>query len=261
MDKFNCRLCGFKTKQIFTRKVLNKYDVKYLWCPNCSLIQTENPYWLSEAYSTAISDADTGILSRNLDLMKKLSIILLYLFGDNAKKYTYLDYGGGYGLLVRLMRDIGFDFYWYDKYSKNIFSKGFEFKNQPIKAVAAFEVFEHLLIPKELIDFVFKELRADSIIFSTFLYGEKPPRPVDWWYYNFQTGQHISFYNLKTLKYLARKNSMNLLTDGISTHIITKHKKSELCFKILLKISRFLFPFVRRSFKSKTFEDYETISK
>jgi hypothetical protein len=57
---------------------------------------------------------DTGIMQRNLYLSKITAFILL-LFFDCRKKF--LDYAGGYGVFVRLMRDYGFDFYWYDKYA------------------------------------------------------------------------------------------------------------------------------------------------
>ncbi len=38
----------------------------------------------------------------------------------------FLDYAGGYGVFTRLMRDIGFDFYWHDPYTQNLFANGFE---------------------------------------------------------------------------------------------------------------------------------------
>jgi hypothetical protein len=242
--------------------VLNKYKVSYFLCENCGLVQTEEPYWLEEAYSSAISNTDTGILSRNLDLMKKLTVTLLYLFGKNAKKYSYLDYGGGYGILVRLMRDIGFDFYWDDKYAQNLFAKGFEYtRKESINAVTAFEVFEHLADPKELIGQAFRRVKCDTIIFSTLLYGEKPPPPEDWWYYSFESGQHISFYNIKTLKYLANYFNCNLLSDGLGFHILTKKKKLNPIFKLLIKFNKYLFPFLKRQLKSKTFSDHNYIKK
>jgi hypothetical protein len=39
------------------------------------------------------------------------------------KNGTFVDIGGGYGLLTRLMRDRGFDFYWKDPHCENIFAK------------------------------------------------------------------------------------------------------------------------------------------
>jgi hypothetical protein len=75
-------------------------------------LQTEDPYWLDEAYKDPITLTDTGYMQRNINLSKMVATILL-LFFDFRRKF--LDYVGGYGVFVRLMRDIGFDFYWYDK--------------------------------------------------------------------------------------------------------------------------------------------------
>ena len=121
-----CKICNNKSNYIFKAQLLNKYDVKYYHCSNCGFLQTEDPYWLEEAYNNSITTSDTGIMSRNLYLSQLSTLILYYFFDKNAK---YLDYAGGYGIFVRLMRDIGFDFYWYDKYSKNLLVRGFEYKN------------------------------------------------------------------------------------------------------------------------------------
>lgn len=54
----SCKICGNKTSYIFQAKVLGKYDVKYFHCSTCGYIQTEEPYWLDEAYSESISALD-----------------------------------------------------------------------------------------------------------------------------------------------------------------------------------------------------------
>ena len=59
-------ICNSIGKEIFTGKILKKYDVKYYQCPECALVYTESPYWLSEAYSDAISRYDTGVMQRNV---------------------------------------------------------------------------------------------------------------------------------------------------------------------------------------------------
>ncbi|MEJ2105601.1 MAG: hypothetical protein P8X47_13660, partial [Ignavibacteriaceae bacterium] len=61
----NCRVCNSKSKEVFSAKVLNKYNVKYYHCLSCGFLQTEEPYWLDEAYKSAIGIADTGIQKRN----------------------------------------------------------------------------------------------------------------------------------------------------------------------------------------------------
>jgi hypothetical protein len=76
---------------------------------------------------------------RNLFFRKRLTILLHLLFGNKAQ---FVDYAGGYGVFVRLMRDVGFDFQWYDKYTQNLFSAGFEWdETSKVDAVTLFEVF------------------------------------------------------------------------------------------------------------------------
>ena len=67
-----CKICTQTTKQIFTAKILNKYDIKYYHCEYCGFLQTEEPYWLDEAYKDPITLTDTGYLQRNILLSKKL---------------------------------------------------------------------------------------------------------------------------------------------------------------------------------------------
>jgi len=49
-------------------------------------IETEKPrYWLKEAYSSAIIDADTGIIGRNSTL-SKISAMIFLIFCDKRSK-------------------------------------------------------------------------------------------------------------------------------------------------------------------------------
>lgn len=121
----NCKICNQTAQYLFNAKILKKYNIAYFHCDNCGFLQTEEPYWLDEAYVEPIDISDTGCLQRNIYISKLLTIIILLFFNKDGK---FLDYAGGYGILVRLMRDYGFDFYWYDKYAENIFAKGFEHK-------------------------------------------------------------------------------------------------------------------------------------
>ena len=67
-----------------------------------------------------IADADTGLVSRNLGIARRLAGLLYFGFDPKAR---YLDFAGGYGLLTRLMRDRGFNFYWHDLYCENVFAR------------------------------------------------------------------------------------------------------------------------------------------
>ena len=85
-----CIVCFSNSSILFQTRLLNKYSIKYHQCNECSLIQTETPYWLDEAYTKAITTLDIGLLSRNIDLSKVVFKLLTTQFNTSAK---FLDYG------------------------------------------------------------------------------------------------------------------------------------------------------------------------
>ena len=92
----------------------------YYECASCGYVQTESPHWLAQAYSSAINDSDTGIMKRNL-YNRRIILGALHLLGETSG--AMLDCAGGYGMLVRLLRDDGVDAFWYDKIFKILLQK------------------------------------------------------------------------------------------------------------------------------------------
>lgn len=257
MEQINCKICGTQTSTAFNAKVLNKYDVYYFKCSNCGYLFTEKPYWLDEAYKNPINISDTGIMMRNIYFSKIVSSIIYFCFDKSAK---YLDYAGGYGIFTRLMRDIGFDFYWHDDYATNLLARGFEMKKDEHKyeLLTAFEVFEHLSDPVEEIKKM-TEL-SDSILFSTVTLPQEIP-PTDWWYYGFEHGQHISFYAEKTLRTIADKFGMNFYTLK-NLFLFTKKSLNPFKLKIIYFASHFgLSLFIRYKMQSLTDIDHKNMLK
>jgi hypothetical protein len=169
-----------------------------------------------------------------------------------------LDVAGGYGLLTRLMRDVGFDFFWSDKYCKNLFARGFEgATDKEFTAVTAFEVMEHLHDPLNFITEALSNAKTQTIIFTTELFTKKPPNPNDWWYYTFETGQHISFYQKKTLQVMSDKLGLNFYSSG-GIHIFTDKKINPLEYRLLTssKISYILSLISNRSMTSRMMSDH-----
>jgi hypothetical protein len=204
-----CCICGGTQRHLATEKILMKYDVQYFQCINCGLIQTEDPFWIDEAYSESIASADTGIMRRNLSISLRLAVIIFVKFNGLNK---FIDLAGGYGVLARLMRDFGYDFFWSDKYSPNLFARGFEAKDQmeDVGMLTAFEVIEHTLNPLEFIRQSMEQYKCKTMILSTVLYVKinKPP-DRSWWYYSLSTGQHISFLHKKTFQKIAEILNLN----------------------------------------------------
>lgn len=169
--------------------------------------------------------------------------------------------GGGYGILVRMLRDIGFSTFYYDAYAQNIFAKPFTFCHQtPIDLIVSFEVFEHLEDPQKTLESLLKI--SKNILFSTELIpSEVPPFNGEqtWWYYGFSHGQHISFYSYKSLEVLAKKHQLYFYSYR-NIHLFTTKKFPKFIFKsiiILSKIGLYLLP--KFFMQSKTQEDSKII--
>jgi hypothetical protein len=253
-----CKICTAQAKKIFSARVMNKYDVEYFRCDSCEYLFTENPYWLDEAYERAINISDTGLINRNIEFSKILSVLIYSNFNKEAK---FLDYAGGYGIFTRLMRDVGFDFYWHDPHTQNLLANGFEYDNNTkikFELLTAFEVFEHLARPKEELS---KMLQlSDTIVFSTELLPSEIPNPNSWWYYGFNHGQHIGFYSQKTLTELAQIFNLNYyLVSGV--HLFTKHKLNSIKLS-LNKIRKYgLYNLVIRNMTSRINSDFTNLKK
>ena len=224
-----CKICKGSLRLWDTALVLKKHDVKYFRCENCGFIQTEEPYWLKEAYSNVIAATDVGLLSRNYNNYHATQRMIYFLFDANAK---YIDYGGGYGILTRLMRDAGYEFYHDDKLCPNLFAKGFDADlRERFELVTAYEVFEHLVDPMETISEMTR--LSSNILFTTSLVPfDSPPKTSEWWYYSLSTGQHISFYTTKSLSTLAAHARCNLYSRG-AFHLLTQKRINPLLFAVL----------------------------
>jgi hypothetical protein len=119
-----CKACESKADFAFSGTLLETHVAKYFRCGNCGFLFTEDPVWLGSAGAKSVSQFDTGILQRNLLLTKIVTVLTKFFFDQKGR---FLDYGGGYGVFTRLMRDNGLDFYWHDPFSVNLFARGFEY--------------------------------------------------------------------------------------------------------------------------------------
>jgi hypothetical protein len=224
-----CKICGHLSSAKSKALILNKYDVQYFSCEFCGFIQTEAPYWLDEAYASAIARSDIGLIGRNIKLSKFCSALIPLFYNSEL---PYLDYGGGNGMFVRMMRDRGFDFYWLDIHAPNQFAEGFEApKGKRYSFITAFEVFEHLPQPLDTIEDMFHY--SDTLVFSTRLLPRWGISPADWWYFTPDTGQHISLYSKESLDLIAKKFNVRLSSNGISIHVLSSRAIPAILLKAL----------------------------
>lgn len=219
-------------------------------------MQTEHPYWLDEAYSKPINMSDTGIVGRNIS---SIALVLATLTVLGRRDGMVVDYAGGYGLLVRMLRDKGVDAFWYDPFSENLLARGFEYRGGQAALVTAFESFEHFMYPIKEVSEMLKI--APHVLFTTSLISDPPPQPKDWWYYGLDHGQHLGFFRVRSLKFIAERFGKYLYTDGVSCHMLLDRKIPYWlwlsCKALFLRVPRL----ASAGLKSKTWSDYLLISR
>lgn len=248
--KNECRICQNNTEKIFTGLLLNT-PVVYFECLNCGYIQTETPSWLDRAYAETINDSDTGIIERN---QANARIVLATLLALGKIEGKLVDCAGGYGILVRLLRDYGVDALWSDRYCNNLVARGFEHTTETADIVTSFESFEHFINPAEELDRMLKI--APTVLFSTIIIANPAPEQDDWWYYGKEHGQHIGFYRIRTLKKLAQDRGKFLLSDGVSYHLITDNPINQAVWRTMIRANKLMPLLLRRRLTSKTVSDH-----
>jgi hypothetical protein len=211
-----CRACRAQLVEDRTVRIRGA-AVQLHHCPACGLFEFADPDWLDAAYADPIADIDVGLASRCIMLARHAeAIIRAERLGDRR----HLDYGGGYGLLTRLLRDRGIDMRHYDPYAPNLFAQGRDgLPTASYGCVTMIEVLEHLLDPLETIRSL--STRADLIVVSTVLVPAGRTDISDWWYLIPDLGQHVTFYTVSALQAIATECGYRLTTDGMGLHVFS----------------------------------------
>ncbi len=247
-----CRLCGGPATRRFERVVLGRFRAGYFHCPACGLTQTEEPDWLPEAYAEPITPADTGLLARNLHLR---AIVAAFLELSGLAGRPALDYAGGWGVFTRLMRDAGHPFEWTDPQAPNLFARGAEWRGEsgPPAVCTAFEVLEHFVRPCEEFAKI-AAVGAEVVITSTEIPPVSPP-PADWIYLAPEAGQHVAFYERRTLERLGRDGGYPFVIVGPFRQVFARRPFPAWRWHAAERFGRALFPLLRRRRPSLTVPD------
>ncbi|MEX0351418.1 MAG: class I SAM-dependent methyltransferase [Paracoccaceae bacterium] len=204
----NSPITGKPGRLLFEHDVLGRHIARYYLDESIGYIWVDQPTWLEEAYSDAIAITDTGILSRNLANIDTVSFAMRF---NGLAEVRSIDLGAGYGLFVRGMRDFGLDFHWSDLYAKNLIARGFEADDGGYEVAAAFEVLEHLENPLGFLREARHKFRYNTLFFSATCFDETNIPGPDWWYWAFETGQHISFFSKRALDFIATELQLHLV--------------------------------------------------
>jgi hypothetical protein len=224
-----CHLCGGETKVFCRTTVLGRRPATFDRCAACGFVQARDPDWLAEAYVTPINPMDTGCVSRTWHFARATAAVIGGVVRTDG---PYLDFGGGYGLFVRHLRDAGYDFRWMDGYCRNLLAAGFEAdpaRDGRYGLVTALEVFEHLPDPLRQ----FEQLLgwSDAVLFSTDLIPEGLATLEGWHFAGLEHGQHVAFFSARSLRSVAARLGVNLVSNGQSLHLLSRRRVSPVWFR------------------------------
>lgn len=250
-----CRVCARPSAPpIFHSHILDR-QVAYYECIACGYVQTQHPDWLEIAYQQAINNSDTGIMLRN---QLNVGMVLATLFCIKRRHGLVVDCAGGYGILVRMLRDKGVDARWSDPYCSNLFAIGFQHSNEHADLVTAFEAFEHFVDPLGEAERLFSI--APNLLISTELIETPTPNPEQWWYYGLDHGQHIGFFRKRTLQFIAARFGKHLTTNGRSHHLFTDIPISSFQWNFATKTAVRYPSVFTRGLQSKVWGDHQKLS-
>jgi len=190
--------CGSGAQNLLPPSDMN---VSYVQCSQCGFcFAPEFSAWSLEDFATRIYNEDYAIVDPDYtDARPRANAgSLLATFGERGRGIRHLDYGGGHGLLSKLLRDGGWPSESYDPFvDRSVSLSGLG----QFDLVTAYEVFEHVPDVRRLIADLASLLRPDGVVlFSTLLSDGNiaPGRPLSWWYAAPRNG-HISLFSARSL--------------------------------------------------------------
>jgi 2-polyprenyl-3-methyl-5-hydroxy-6-metoxy-1,4-benzoquinol methylase len=151
--------------------------------------------------------------------------LLIDLFGDHHHSIRHLDYGAGNGMVSEILRQHGWRTESYDPLSD---------RGRPLSGmgrfnlITAFEVFEHVPSPANLMNDIASVIEADGIlIFGTLLSDDMliPDGRLTWWYASPRNG-HISLYSSRSLQALSARHQFFLGSFSEGLHCMWRDAQS-----------------------------------
>ncbi len=205
-----CPVCGVGAlESAFSMVVLDEHEATYYECAACASLIVLNPYWLPTAYDETRPDPDTGTAQRSI--LCSLFVRAMHMAGLVRRGAGILDFGAGNGLLVRLLRDQGFDAHGLDKHASMAVARNWRYQSleeaaeRPCDMVTAIEVFEHLPDPCEVLQRLVAVLPDHGmLLLRTSLY-DRTRHDREWYYLEPTGGQHITLYSRRGLCALAER--------------------------------------------------------
>ncbi|APV52292.1 hypothetical protein BWI17_04755 [Betaproteobacteria bacterium GR16-43] len=184
--------------------------VAYFRCGDCGFtFAPELCAWTLEEFEARIYNADYALVDPDyLDLRPRANAAsLVPMLGERGRAIRHLDFGGGNGLLSRLLREAGWQSTSYDPFVDRDVSLATLGR---FDLITAFEVFEHVPDVQQLMASVASLLAPDGVVLFSTMASDghlHAGQRIDWWYAAPRNG-HISLYSRKSLDILAEQQGL-----------------------------------------------------
>jgi hypothetical protein len=218
----SCPICKSQVVDFSTFTVRGEVSAEYKRCKTCKFIHAENPSWLEGSFTDALNSLDIGSVDRCNIVADFVEVLVNSLKVNHPK---VLDWGGGYGLLTRILRDRGVRCSHYDPYTEPLFAENIVLQSDArFDLIVLSEVMLHITDPVSTLTELLK--LSDNIMFTAVI---APPdvRP-DWWYFMPDTGQHVAIFSQQTIPELGAALKVNTLSDNQFFHLVAKDHPSVL---------------------------------
>lgn len=144
---------------------------------------------------------------------------LVSMFGNLTPSVKHLDYGGGNGLLAKLLRESHWSSTSYDPFTDRAISVE---QLGKFDLITAFEVFEHVPDVQKLMSNLKSLLSPNGLVlFSTLLTDGniQSNQRITWWYASPRNG-HISLFSSASLALLAQEAELNFGSFSPGFHVL-----------------------------------------
>mgnify|MGYP003338973942 CR=1 FL=1 len=214
----SCPVCADESGVVLRYVVRDQFPAQLRQCHGCGFAWVMDPAWLESSFGAEQHNLDLGAVDRCSVVLDFVEVLVRR---EKISTGTFVDWGGGYGLMTRMARDRGLDFRNLDPYVKELFAGPAQLKTMvSADLVVASEVFLHLLDPVASL----AELIASGrrVLVTAVVLNGVPDK--DWWYLMPSTGQHVAFFTLGSLREMARRTGSTLVTDGRFFHVFSREK-------------------------------------
>lgn len=218
MASKTCPVCRGESDLVLQYTVLDQYLARLHQCHGCGFAWVLDPTWLEESFGVELNSLDLGSVDRCGVVLDFVEVLVRR---EKISNGTFVDWGGGYGLMTRMARDRGLDFRNFDPYVRPLFAGPAQLKAmESADLVVASEIFLHLPDPVASLSELLQS--GERVLLTAVVLKGVPER--DWWYLMPSTGQHVAFFTTGSLREMARRTGSTFVTDGRFFHVFSKDK-------------------------------------